>query len=194
MSPTCTSSPRTKNSKRRRSVPSPRTIPRARDRCTNASTALCASSNNIVRPACGDEAVTRPTTPVSVTTGMPERSFTTRLSGGATIGTSSGSPHALGSSARLDDGSFVVTGGVSNLVMTAQSAVDRFTGNVMADRAVRESGGTRMVTLRAQRALHASAALPGSGVLSTGGVAFTPDTTSATLVSPAAEALFLPPL
>ncbi len=127
-------------------------------------------------------------------TGMPERSFTTRLSGGATIGTSSGSPHALGSSARLDDGSFVVTGGVSNLVMTAQSAVDRFTGNVMADRAVRESGGTRMVTLRAQRALHASAALPGSGVLSTGGVAFTPDTTSATLVSPAAEALFLPPL
>jgi hypothetical protein len=124
--------------------------------------------------------------------GMPERSFTTRLSGGATIGTAAGSPHALGASARLDDGSFVVTGGVGNLVMTAQSAVDRFTGNVMADRAVRESGGTRMVSHRAGRALHASAALPGSGVLTTGGVVFTPDTTSATLVMPAAEALFFP--
>jgi hypothetical protein len=49
-----------------------------------------------------------------------------------------------------------------------------------------------MVSLRAGRALHASAALPGSGVLTTGGVVFTPDTTSATLVMPAAEALFFP--
>lgn len=128
-------------------------------------------------------------------TGMPERSFTTRLTGGATAGTPVGAPHALGASARLDDGSFVVTGGVSNLVMTAQQAVDRFTGNVMADRAVRESGGSSAVTLRAQRALHASAALPGSGVLSTGGVVFTPDTSSAMLVtSPVAEILFLTPL
>ena len=127
-------------------------------------------------------------------TGMPERSFTTRLTGGATQGTASGSPHALAASARLDDGSFVVTGGVSNLVMTAQSAVDRFTGTVMADRAVRDSGAARMVTLRAQRALHASAALPGHGVLSTGGVVFTPDTSGATLVTPVAEVLYLPAL
>lgn len=126
-------------------------------------------------------------------TGLPDRSFTTRLTGGSTAGTPSGAPHGLGSSAQLDDGSFVVTGGVSNLVMTAQSAIDRFTGNVMADRAVRQSGAT--VTLHSQRALHSSAALPGHGVLSTGGISFTPDTTGATLVAtPVAEVIFLPSL
>lgn len=127
-------------------------------------------------------------------TGMPERAFTVRLSGGNTSGTGAGAPHSLGASARLDDGSFVITGGVSNLVMTAQGAIDRFTGNVMSDRAVRASGGASTVTLRAQRALHASAALTGRGVLTTGGVTFTPDTTGATLVTPVAEVLYLAPL
>ncbi len=126
--------------------------------------------------------------------GAPDRSFTTRVSGaGVTQATAVGAPHALGSSAQLDDGSFVVTGGVSNLVMTAQSAIDRYTGNVMADRAVRQTGST--VTLHAQRAFHASAALVGHGVLSTGGVVFTPDTTGAMLVAtPVAEVLYLAPL
>jgi hypothetical protein len=125
--------------------------------------------------------------------GLPERSFTTRLSTGATAATPAGAPHALGASAVLEDGSFVITGGVKDLVMTTQNAIDRFTGNVTADRAVRQSGST--LTLRSARAFHASAALPGNGVLTTGGVSFTPDTTGATLTAtPVAEVLFLTPL
>jgi hypothetical protein len=48
-------------------------MPRARLRWTSTSTALWPSSSSIARPACGAVAVTSPTTPLSVTTGMPER-------------------------------------------------------------------------------------------------------------------------
>jgi hypothetical protein len=115
--------------------------------------------------------------------GEPPRGFTVTLSTGQTQPTPAFAPRALGASAVLDDGSFVVGGGWGSLVGAGTSGLERFTGDVTAGRAVRPAGSLAV----RERLFPAMAAIPDRGVLTVGGLVVATGASGAALSSPVAE-------
>lgn len=116
------------------------------------------------------------------------RSFTVDGETGETVATETMSPHALASAAQLDDGRVVVVGGIGSLSWTRQASIELFTGQVASGEAIRSPD---RYTLLTQRVLHATAALPGGGAFTVGGLTFEADVSGVTLV-PTAEVLYMP--
>jgi hypothetical protein len=124
------------------------------------------------------------------------RGFTVDVATGLAAPTATGFPHAFGASARLDDGTIVLTGGLSSIVWSPTNTIDVFTGMVGADRsAVRDAMLSSSLQLMAPRALHTSTALPHGGVLTVGGITFGGSASDATMMQLVGteEALFLSP-
>jgi hypothetical protein len=103
-------------------------------------------------------------------------------------GTASMRPHAFGASARMDDGSIVVTGGISDLSLDTNGSVEIYGPTLVG-------GAAQLVpttaTLRQRRALHAMAALPEGGYLVFGGVTFSTDGRALPSPLAAPEVLFV---
>ncbi|GAB4113179.1 MAG: hypothetical protein OHK0013_48760 [Sandaracinaceae bacterium] len=103
-------------------------------------------------------------------------------------GTASMRQHAFGASTRLDDGSIVVTGGVSDLSLDVNNSVEIYGPGIVG-------GAAQLVpttvTLRQRRALHAMAPLPEGGYFVFGGVTFTTDGRALPTPLAAPEVLFV---
>ncbi len=117
----------------------------------------------------------------------PPRSFTVEAGTGVAVPTKLLGKHAFGSSVVLSDGSVAITGGISDLAWTHQSLIDVFTGRVLSGQAEPDSARYDLV---GTRIFHASAPLPGLGILTTGGISVLPDGSGVTL-TPTSEAVFL---
>lgn len=96
-------------------------------------------------------------------------------------------PHAFGASTRLDDGTIVVSGGVSELTLEVNAAIDMY-GTTVIGGAVQPVATTQ--TLRQRRALHAMAALPEGGFLVFGGATLSMDGRATITPVAAPEVLF----
>lgn len=99
----------------------------------------------------------------------PNRAFTFEVATNRATASPSMRPHGLAAAARLDDGSIIVAGGLSDLSLETNGLIDVY-GNTIS------SGSLQLVpttlSLRQRRALHAMAALPEGGALAFGGVTF----------------------
>jgi hypothetical protein len=103
-------------------------------------------------------------------------------------GTASMRQHAFGASTRVDDGSVVVTGGVSELTLDVNNSIEIYGSGIVG-------GAAQLVpttaTLRQRRALHAMAPLPEGGYLVFGGVTFSTDGRALPAPVAAPEVLFV---
>ena len=121
-------------------------------------------------------------TPVRCSFTMSQiRSYTVDAMTGITQPTSVRNPHALGASARLDDGSVVITGGFATLAYDTTNTIDVFTGSVGSGGAAALSDARPL--LRTRRALHTTTALPDRGFVTIGGVSFMPTFDGATVLA-----------
>jgi hypothetical protein len=119
----------------------------------------------------------------------PTRSYTVELATGVAIPTMVRNPHALGASARLDDGRVLVSGGLTSIIWEVNNTIDVFTGGVDGAGAAQMS--SLQPTLRVRRALHTATPLPDRGMLVLGGINFPdPGLTRVQLVG-AAEVIYL---
>lgn len=115
------------------------------------------------------------------------RSFTVAASTGLATPTATRNGHALGASARLDDGRVVVTGGFDGLALAARNTAELFTGDVAAGVA---SLSEVRPPMGAPRALHSTTALLDRGYVTFGGMTASADGSSVTLVG-ALEVVYL---
>jgi hypothetical protein len=98
------------------------------------------------------------------------RAFTFEVATNSAFGSQTTRPHAFGASARLDDGTVVVAGGLSELTLETSASIDYH----------RYTRGAAQLTespqsLRQRRAFHAMAPLPEGGYLVFGGATFSTD-------------------
>ena len=119
-----------------------------------------------------------------------DRSFTVRNDGGATTRTSppSSARHGLADAVSMRDGRVMIVGGVENGSFTTIRATvvyDRIDGN--------RAAGSGSASLASGRIFHAAAPIFDSGAVVTGGIAFDPSGTTASLVR-TNEAIVLVPL
>jgi hypothetical protein len=116
------------------------------------------------------------------------RAFTFEVATNRATGTASMRQHAFGASTRLDDGSIVVTGGVSELTLDVNGSVDYYGSSIVG-------GAAQLIattqTLRQRRALHAMAAVPEGGYLVFGGVTFSTDGRASVTPVAAPEVLYI---
>jgi hypothetical protein len=131
-------------------------------------------------PRCVDGGLAFATTgPFCPYTPSSLRSYTINAATGVATPTAVPNAHAFGAIATLDDGRVAVSGGFSALTMQAGNTIDLFTGGVSMGLAT--PAGTRP-PLRAPRALHTTVAVPGSGLVTFGGLLTAPEAASITLV------------
>ena len=123
--------------------------------------------------------------------GGPPRSHSVDGATGDVLGAATNSPHALAGAATLDDGSVVISGGIANLLWTAQPSIELFTGRISSGNA--ELSPSRFV-MRSPRAMHTTSALKQLGMLSVGGISVASASTGSPSLSilDGAEVLYLP--
>jgi hypothetical protein len=116
------------------------------------------------------------------------RAFTFEVATNRATGTATMRQHAFGASTRLDDGTIVVSGGVSELTLDVNGSVDYYGSSIVG-------GAAQLIattqTLRQRRALHAMAAVPEGGYLVFGGVTFTTDGRASLTPVAAPEVLYI---
>jgi hypothetical protein len=116
------------------------------------------------------------------------RAFTFEVATNRATGTATMRQHAFGASTRLDDGTIVVSGGVSELTLDVNGSVDYY-GNAIVGGAAQLIATTQ--TLRQRRALHAMARVPEGGYLVFGGVTFSTDGRATVTPVAAPEVLYI---
>ncbi|MBX7197557.1 MAG: hypothetical protein K1X94_36260 [Sandaracinaceae bacterium] len=116
------------------------------------------------------------------------RAFTFEVASNRATGTATMRQHAFGASTRLDDGTIVVSGGVSELTLDVNNTIDMYGTTIVG-------GAAQLIataqTLRQRRALHAMAATPEGGFLVFGGVTFSMDGRATITPVAAPEVLFM---
>jgi len=106
---------------------------------------------------------------------------TVTLATGATLPESMPSQHGFGSSVAMSDGAFALVGGFATITQGVQTTIDVFDGTVVSNHA--HLLASPHVALSHPRALHASAALGGRGMLVVGGLTVDATTLMPTLVA-----------
>ena len=102
----------------------------------------------------------------------PPRAFTVDLDTGLATPTPTRSAHAFASSATVDGGQIVVTGGIANLTWASTNTIDVFTGTVGSDGTATRDTTEMSLVLHVSRSLHTTTVIPDRGVLVVGGIAF----------------------
>jgi hypothetical protein len=116
-----------------------------------------------------------------------DRSVVIEGAAGRTVTQTFDQPHAFAAAATLSSGRVVVTGGLRTSAWQRSDFVEVFTGVVIDGVAEPASD----LALRDERAFHTTTALPNDGALTLGGLTFSADVQTATLVD-GVEVLYLP--